>query len=212
MRRGLALALGLGAFAASEPAPDPGAQGGRVHVDGAPVCTGVFVSRRQVLTARHCLPESRDAARVSVMQAGRAQALRAWRIDAASAGGLEGDVALIQLEGEVDVTPVRLPAGPRTLRPGTPVRLWRMTLDGPVPLERAAATGRVTAVDPGILYTSPMSCDGDSGGPLLSPAGELVAVASSRAQGECGEGPSVFTALGPHLPWLQSLLAEAPRQ
>lgn len=165
----------------------------RVLRDGRSICTGALVGAAAVLTARHCLQEG-GAFAVSFPWEERVSVAS---IDRALGDDSIGDVAVLRLS--------RAPS--RTIEPLV-IRRAPVTVGARVSLLRAGAervAAKVTARDPGIVYTTPASCDGDSGAPLLLD-GAIVAVASSRASGACGDGPSVFTELRAQNDWLEQVL------
>lgn len=61
------------------------------------------------------------------------------------------------------------------------------------------------------IITESVTCDGDSGGPLLTEDGSVVGVASWRSTGPCTSGRSVFTRVEPHLDWIESTIGANAR-
>lgn len=192
-----------------EPSADAGSPVVRVHLDGRSVCAGVLLSGRHVLTARHCISlktaEPVRPSRVRVLRVAGSRALRVHRIDRASGGGAAGDLAILHLATAVETAPAVLSGV--SIGVGASAELRRVSLEGSTPAARAPVSVRVRARDGGVLYTSPAGCDGDSGSPLFTLQRELIAVASARAWGTCGDGPSLFTEIGPHRGWIDRVLA-----
>jgi S1-C subfamily serine protease len=50
----------------------------------------------------------------------------------------------------------------------------------------------VLDVDSAFIYTTPASCPGDSGSPLVDATGRLVGVASASASRDCERATSLF--------------------
>lgn len=188
MSRGLASVGVLWLLSACHAEP----QAVQVLLDGRFHCTGALVGAAAVLTARHCVAED---ASVAVQLPGEVVPVEA--VERGLGADEAGDVALLRLRRPVRGEALEVATTP--VQAGARVSLVRAT---GVPV-----AARVTAADPGVLYTTPASCDGDSGAPLLLD-GAIVGVASSRAFGTCGLGPSVFADVSAHRAWLAEVLAD----
>jgi hypothetical protein len=113
---------------------------------------------------------------------------------ATALGELAGaDVAALTLARAAAAAPLDLGPAPR---PGDAMIAAGFGLDerGADGVLRAATT-RVRAVSGDVASTDPVTCDGDSGGPLLDRDGAVVGVLSG-AVGACGAGESRYTLAG----------------
>ena len=175
-----------------------------------PWCTGFAIGRRAVMTARHCLPRSSVRATVSVVQYGPSaiRRLRVREVIRPVTGPSRDDRDLL-LHPDVVILIARQPLGTPVLRlaqarpqfeAGDLVSAARLT---PASLEERrtvyATRARVLDGDNRFIFTTPASCRGDSGGPLLDTRGLVVGVASASGEGACEEQTSIFTAINPLL-------------
>ena len=152
-----------------------------VAIDGAGCSGTVVVSRFLVLTAKHCVQRADaeapvEPATLAVLVGADPRAPRArlpvrqvvtvpGRYGADLRGALAGrDLALLVLAAPAPVVPARLALDER--RPDLVVAVGYRGVGrelGP----RAAHPGRVGTTDARRIVTSPLTCPGDSGGPLL---------------------------------------------
>jgi len=173
-----------------------------VQVDGEPVCLASRIAPGWYLTAQHCLQRA-VAVEVSRL------ALGSLRIDQRSRFGCDEvhlrrpeTTTLAGLAG-ADLALVHAPrdgaGGTLTLGEEIEAPLFARQVNG---LRRVPST----VVESLQAFTRSVTCEGDSGGPLLDGRGRLVGVASWRTPGPCGQGTSVFTRIAPHRAWIESTL------
>ena len=63
----------------------------------------------------------------------------------------------------------------------------------------------MVSLDDGTIFTSAITCIGDSGSPLLNQQNQVVGLASWRTEPDCNSGLSVFTRLDQYQTWIQQL-------
>ena len=195
--------MALGPTAPAEPAPSLV----NLHLDGAgrAFCTGVLLRGEVVLTAGHCASACQPAASCTA----RVHGTRAWEARALSVmhppPPYRTDLALLRLAPPLDHAHAAHLARRPVAAPGAAVQV--LVRDDRVNAATAVRLAGVLEVKGGLLYTTPATCDGDSGAPLLSMAGELIGVATERADQRCGQGSSIFVELVGQLDWLEAALA-----
>jgi hypothetical protein len=82
---------------------------------------------------------------------------------------------------------------------------------GAAALDYKRASGTVVHVggQPGELVTGESICNGDSGGPLLDPQGQVVGVTSRSLMEDCTDAPSIFSDVASHLDLIDRALTAA---
>jgi secreted trypsin-like serine protease len=171
----------------------------RVNTNGSAdlFCTGSVVASRWVITAAHCV-EGLVASNLAVavgdpdISSGRARAISVTeiRIHPGFRSNLLNDVALLKLASDAGVTPAQLPSVDVT--GGQSVRLAGFGLTqngGSMSPQLQSTTLRVANYDPGLAFLltrthfwaealGTSACSGDSGGPAINAAGEIVGLTS----------------------------------
>jgi secreted trypsin-like serine protease len=180
-----------------------------VRVDGDDACLGSVLGASAVLVAGHCLLDdaSRPLAPSRVLVVDQANARFSVRsvavLDPNGAGEsvqdfVGRDLGILRIQGD-------LGARAAPLEVEDHAGLWAVTgLGGELEVTRVAPR----AMERDQIFTAPVTCDGDSGGPLFDDRGAIVGVASWRTPGRCGTGASVFTRTLPHLAWIRSVTSE----
>ncbi len=194
------------------------------------LCTATVVSPWIVLTAKHCVqsPGAEGPSRAadfvvtvgpSVLEPERTHEVArvattpgTW--DLTEVGGTRGalvnvDVAVLTLREPTDLAPA--PIHPEVIEglPGGEVTVigYGRTPDGDN-AHKYRTTATLTTRSGNVLIAGAAVCTGDSGGPVLNEAGELIAVVS-LGPARCGDGPSAFNVIGPFLDLVDAAHREA---
>jgi secreted trypsin-like serine protease len=204
----------------------------RVLIGEHATCSGALVASDTVLTAKHCVqPAGHElpisASELSVVfgtNAAQPDLERAVTVVQATPGSytidahgqlhgalLGHDLALLTLDEEVPaIAPLALDLSGAFLAPGgsfLALGFGRDEQGGSGVREVKQVT--VTRLSPELLFVGPDLCSGDSGGPLLSPEGRVVGVASAT-YGECGTSETTYTRVDARSEFLRDSLG-APR-
>lgn len=173
-----------------------------VWLDGEAHCLGVAIDAETVITAKHCVQRVNDMAplhpgRFIVVGSGSGRQVVAVEPIPGGyqqLGELVGrDLAILEVRGEP------LEGAKMTNTPlGSGDEVFFLPRDG-----GDARSGAVRASTSRELMTDPLTCEGDSGGPLFDSRGSVVGIASWRSGSQCGDGLSAFVQLGPNSEWLE---------
>jgi V8-like Glu-specific endopeptidase len=198
---------------------------GRLDIGGTGFCTGALIAPRLVLTAAHCLFDSKTKKRIDH---GEVQFLAGWRNGRAgayrnirravvhpdyvfdgdvSSERVRNDLALLEMERPILNTTIRPFETGVQPRPGDTVSVVSYARD------RSEAPSlqevcKVLAQQEGVLVTSCSVDFGSSGAPIfaiIDGRAHIVSVVSAKAEVE-GENVSLGTALGAPLAQLQAEL------
>jgi hypothetical protein len=168
------------AFASPPSAVATGLEATVLLTTGASVCAGVVIEEDLVATAYHCIS---DGGRPMVQDADGQR--RPGRVTAAS---VRDDLALVEVSTGLPRVPLAdaAPAPGSTVHVlGHPFGTQEMTggyLEGL--LRFSTSSGVVSGLGPRALQTTAPVNPGNSGGPMVSEAGELVGIVSRRLRGD----------------------------
>lgn len=237
MRCRLPLLLALAALAVLSPA-SVRAQAPRALVDGAEapgltavvalldgagalVCSGVLIRPHVVLTAAHCV--SRVAGEPSVVfvqgdvsEAQTAYPVAMWeRHPDYFAPLFDNDLALLALGTPPPAVPASLASQSPDSWVGASLRVvgygcTDLDTEQGAGLRRVKTDAVQLLTDTGKLRHGESTCRGDSGGPLLTMEGQVVAISSSG--GNDGQEFALAIPVGAHIDWLMARSEELERE
>jgi hypothetical protein len=182
---------------------------------GNSACTGSVIDPRVVLTAKHCV-EGVDASWVEVFKGDNPYGGGGETI--ASAGditdiqvydqgwGIEGvDIALLIAGRDLDVDPVPYLRDENLPSQGDLVEAagygqsddWSSP-DG----NKRRGSGSITDNWGVEISTTPITCYGDSGGPLFDEQGVVIGITSRGTQEACSAGDDIYTNVGHFASWI----------
>lgn len=204
------------------PAPSAEATVALRDASGRLVCSGVLVAPRAVLTAAHCVPLPDDPA-----SPGPADVCFGPRIDACARTvpalrhalhpawdplTFRADLAVVVLAEDAPATPAELSA--RGVAAGDDVEIVGYGRSDPgsrasAGEKRATMVRALSVGDDGRFEHGEGTCNGDSGGPGVSPTDprRVVAITSSGPPGCRDAGKATLVA--PHAAWIAERVAEA---
>lgn len=187
---------------------------------GNSACTGSVIDPRVVLTAKHCV-EGVDASWVEVFKGDNPYGGGGETI--ASAGdisdiqvydqgwGIEGvDIALLIAGRDLDVAPVpylrdeNVPSqGDRVEAAGYGQSDDWSSPDG----NKRRGSGSITDNWGVEISTTPITCYGDSGGPLFDEQGVVIGITSRGTAEACSAGDDIYTNVGHFASWIADFVS-----
>ena len=168
-----------------------------VEIDGELHCSGVLVSARVVLTAGHCIPPSVDGLSVvagwnltePTLVVAALAATAHPDYDASQSD--QDDIGLISLVQDLPVPPLALATASTVAaidtRSVVTIAGFGRSSDGTAGAKEQGAAS-IAAITPSTFQLGPspaLTCDGDSGGPMLVPQAGGTAVAGINALSNC---------------------------
>lgn len=187
---------------------------------GGFVCTGSLIAPRVALTALHCVdsgggvgPASAFSIGVGPRADGREVYARVSEIRTPRSGSFAGnDIAVLILASAGSLTPYEPSfAAPRVGDPVVGIGYGqtngsRRGLPSGRKYRGASRIGALGRME--IVTAGPLSCYGDSGGPLFDAAGRVIGVVSRGTAGTCEGGSTIYTRVDAHRALIERALVD----